>query len=49
MTTEAILNKSKNDAYHALLADPVVDNATAAEKLLNTMLELQSDYLAYLN
>ena len=49
MTTEAILNKSKNDAYHALLADPVVDNAKAAEKLLNTMLELQSEYLGYLN
>lgn len=49
MTTEAILNQSKSDAYHALLADPVVDDAKAAEKLLNTMLELQSDYLGYLN
>ena len=48
MTTSAVLNKSKNDALHALLADPVVDDAKAAEALLVTMLELQADYLGYL-
>ena len=49
MTTEAILKKSKHDAYLALLADPVVDNATSAEKLLNNMIETQKEFLGYLN
>ena len=49
LTTEAVLKKSKHSAYLALLADPVVDDATAAEKLLNKMLETQKDYLSYLN
>ena len=49
MTTEAVLNQSKSDAYFALLADPVVDDARSAEKLLDTMIELQNDYLGYLN
>jgi len=48
MTTEAVLNQSKSDAYFALLADPVVDNARSAEKLLDTIIELQNDYLGYL-
>ena len=48
LTTEAILNKSKNIAYKALLADPVVDNAISAEKLLNTMIDFQQEYLGYL-
>jgi len=46
---EAVLNQSKSDAYFALLADPVVDDARSAEKLLDTMIELQNDYLGYLN
>ena len=49
LTTEAVLKKSKQSAYLALLADPVVDDAVAAEKLLNKMLETQKDYLGYLN
>ena len=49
MTTEAILKKSKHDAYLALLADPVVDNAINAEKLLNNMIETQEEFLGYLN
>ena len=49
MTTEAILKKSKHDAYLALLADPVVDNATNAEKLLNNMIGTQEEFLGYLN
>ena len=49
LTTEAILNKSKHTAYLALLADPVVDNAISAERLLNNMIETQKDFLSYLN
>ena len=49
MTTEAILKKSKHDAYLALLADPVVDNAINAEKLLNNMIGTQEEFLGYLN
>ena len=43
------LKKSKNSAYLALLADPVVDDAFAAEKLLDRMIDQQKDYLGYLN
>jgi len=49
LTAEAILEKSKSKALKALLADPVVDNAVAAEKLLNNMIELQEEHLGYLN
>ena len=49
LTTEAILNKSKQSAYLALLADPVVDNAIVAEKLLNSIIETQKEFLGYLN
>ena len=48
LTTEAVLGKSKDYAYQALLADPVVDDALAAEKLLTKMLEIQDKYLGYL-
>ncbi len=48
LTTEAILKKSKHYAYLALLADPVVDNAIVAEKLLDNIIEKQTDYLGYL-
>tara|TARA_B100000686_G_scaffold250424_1_gene260602 strand:+ start:66 stop:1382 length:1317 start_codon:yes stop_codon:yes gene_type:complete len=49
LTAEAILEKSKTKALKALLADPVVDNAVAAEKLLNNMIEMQEQHLGYLN
>ena len=49
LTTEAVLNKSKHSAYLAMLADPLVDNPNAAAKLLDTMTEVQGDYLSYLN
>ena len=49
LTTDAVLNKSKHSAYLAMLADPVVDNARSAEKLLNTIIEFQNEYLGYLN
>ena len=48
LTTAAILQHSKDIALQALLADPVVDNVGAAEKMLNTILDLQSTYLDYL-
>ena len=49
LTTNAILNKSKQVAKYALLADPVVGNSNAVESLLNTMIEFQNEYLGYLN
>ena len=49
LTTDAVLKKSKQSAYLALLADPVVDDAIAAEKLLNKMIDTQKDYLGYLD
>lgn len=48
LTVEAILNGSKDLALQALLLDPVVDNVAAAEKSLDTILSLQSNYLGYL-
>ena len=48
LTTDAVLKKSKHSAYLAMLADPVVDNAKSAEKLLNAILEFQNEYLGYL-
>ena len=49
LTTDAVLKKSKQSAYLALLADPVVDDAVAAEKLLNKKIDTQKDYLGYLD
>ena len=48
LTAEAILEKSKSKALKALLADPVVDDAKAAEKLLDHMIEVQKKHLGYL-
>ena len=48
LTTDAVINKSKHSAYQALLNDPVVDNAKSAEKLLETMLDFQKEYIGYL-
>ncbi len=48
MTAETVLSGSKAVALQALLADPIVDKAAAAEKMLNHMLEVQRDYLGYL-
>ena len=49
LTTDAVINQSKHSAYLAMLSDPVVDNPKAAEKLLNTMLDIQKEYLGYLS
>ena len=48
LTTEAVINKSKDNAYLALLADPIVDNVKSAAKLLDNMLNFQKEYLGYL-
>jgi alpha-galactosidase/6-phospho-beta-glucosidase family protein len=48
MTAEACLNASRDLALQALLVDPVVDKVSAAEKMLDTMLDLQADHLGYL-
>ena len=48
LTTAAVLEKSKDAAFQALLADPVVDNYVSAKQLLDTMLNFQSEHLSYL-
>ncbi|MCP4763441.1 MAG: hypothetical protein GY870_16835 [archaeon] len=45
LVVESILSKSKNVALQALLADPIVDNASKAEELLNEMLEVQKEVI----
>jgi alpha-galactosidase len=45
LVVEAVLTKSKDIALQALLVDPVVDSATQAEKMLDEILRLQSDYI----
>ncbi len=45
LVTEAYRTCSRKLALQALLLDPVVDSIAGAERLLDTMLELQADYL----
>ena len=45
LVTEAYRTCSRKLALQALLLDPVVDSISGAERLLDTMLELQKDYL----
>ncbi|MHA1526916.1 MAG: alpha-glucosidase, partial [Promethearchaeota archaeon] len=45
LVVEAILQKSKKIALQALLADPVVNSISQAEKTLNSMLKLQEKYI----
>jgi len=45
LVVEAALTQSKEVALHALLADPVVDSADSAEKMLDEILHLQRDYI----
>ena len=45
LVVEAILQKSKKVALQALLADPVVNSISQAEKVLNSMLKLQEKYI----
>jgi alpha-galactosidase len=48
LTVEAVLEGSRALALQALLVDPVVDNAAAAERTLDTILSLQADFLSYI-
>jgi alpha-galactosidase len=48
LTAEAVLTGSKEAALQALLVDPIVDQYHSTVELLDTMLELQSDYLGYI-
>jgi alpha-galactosidase len=48
MTAEAVLSGSKEATLQALLVDPVVHSLRAAEDTLDTMLELQENYLRYI-
>jgi len=45
LVTEAYATNSKKLLLQALLLDPVVNSVTAAEKMLDEMLELQADFL----
>jgi alpha-galactosidase len=45
LVVEAAITKSKDIALQALLVDPVVDSYTQAEKILDEMLRIQSDYI----
>jgi alpha-galactosidase len=45
LLVEAYQRKSKKLLLQALLLDPVVDSAVNAKKLLEYMLEIQSEYL----
>lgn len=48
LTAQAVIQKSKDLALQALLLDPVVNDAIAAEDAFDTILELQHEYLGYL-
>ena len=48
LTTDAVIEESKELALYALLAEPVVNSMKKAERLLATMLEYQKRYLGYL-
>jgi len=49
MTAEAVLSGSRDVVLQTLLVDPVVDDVAAAEKMLDTLLSLQKDYLGYIS
>ena len=48
LTVEAALTRSRDIAQQALLVDPVVNRVRSAEQLFETMLDLQHEYLGYL-
>jgi len=45
LVVEAILKKSKQLAFQALLLDPTIDNATNAEKIFEEMLEINKKHI----
>ncbi len=48
LTTKAIIERSKSIAKQALLTDPVFNRASVVDDLVETMINLQSPYLDYL-
>lgn len=48
LTAEAILQKSKGLALQALLVDPIVNQYSGLDEMLDTMLEYQEKWLGYL-
>jgi len=45
LVVEAAITHSKEIALQALLVDPVVDSSTSAERMLEEILKVQSDYI----
>jgi len=45
LVVEAILKKSKDIAFQALLVDPTIDNASKAEEMFEEMIKLNQDYI----
>jgi alpha-galactosidase len=48
LCAEAAITGSKQKALQALLADPVVDSLSSAEKMLDEIMQLQKEWLGYL-
>ncbi|MDY6834323.1 MAG: hypothetical protein SVY53_05925 [Chloroflexota bacterium] len=48
LTTEAVITGSKETILQALLVDPIIDDAHAAEEMLDAFLKLQQPYLSYI-
>jgi alpha-galactosidase len=48
MTAEAVLSGSRQAVLQALLVDPIVDRYEGMDELVDTMLDLQEDYLGYI-
>ena len=48
LTAEAALTGSRDIVLQALLVDPVIDSLHGAEQMLDLILELQKDYLGYI-
>jgi alpha-galactosidase len=45
LVVEAILKKSKDIAFQALLLDPTIDNASKAEDMFEEMIKINQDYI----
>lgn len=45
LVVEAILKKSKDIAFQALLLDPTIDNASKAEEMFEEMIKINRDYI----
>jgi len=48
LTAEAVIHKSKEAALQALLVDPIVNQYTHVEEMLDTMISYQEKWLGYL-